>query len=121
MPTACVRSRAGRVRNACDTRRLIYLIVGSESCKKVKMSVKAVRSIKIGRIIASTSLQIRESTMELDITPTLQSLARVVSSSKTSIEQYPFQGGMLPLGLRIAQRLLGWLRTIIPTLVKRTC
>lgn len=30
------------------------------------MSVKAVRSIKIGRIIASTSLQIKESTMELD-------------------------------------------------------
>jgi len=30
------------------------------------MSLKAVRSIKIGRIISSTSLQIKESTMELD-------------------------------------------------------
>ena len=30
------------------------------------MSVKAIRSIKIGRIVASTSLQIKESTMELD-------------------------------------------------------
>ena len=91
----------------------------SESCKKF-MLVATVRSIKIGKISASTSLQTIESRMELDT----HADTTVLGKSCLIIQDYNKAVSVLGWNASVGStkcQFLEWLRTTIPIREYHTC